>query len=294
MTPLLLTLLLSGAAQASEPMFEAGLGGGAVVPFGDDELRPAWLITVHTALWFDARIAVEGRLGLSGARARTTGRPYLAEYAQLSLVADLLPAQSQSRVHPLVHAGAGLLHVGQGADRLTGYGSLGAGLLVPLIGPVALRLDAGALVHGDGDDGLRASFDTGLSVVVRTRLSRDRDKDQLRDRLDGCPTEPEDLDGFEDLDGCPDDDNDEDGVPDVLDGCPTEPETPDGVEDFDGCPERDDDGDGILGKRDRCPNEPEDVDGIEDHDGCPEQCIALLPPEQGGDPTNFAGCPPDM
>lgn len=37
---------------------------------------------------------------------------------------------------------------------------------------------------------------------------------------DGCPNEPEDLDGFEDRDGCADPDNDADQIPDTRDLCP--------------------------------------------------------------------------
>ena len=40
---------------------------------------------------------------------------------------------------------------------------------------------------------------------------------------------PEDKDGFEDTDGCPDPDNDKDGIPDVSDKCVNEPETINGV-----------------------------------------------------------------
>ncbi len=35
---------------------------------------------------------------------------------------------------------------------------------------------------------------------------------------------PEDFDGFQDDDGCPDIDNDRDGIPDSLDQCPNEAE----------------------------------------------------------------------
>jgi outer membrane protein OmpA-like peptidoglycan-associated protein len=65
----------------------------------------------------------------------------------------------------------------------------------------------------------------------------DRDGDKIPDALDRCPDEPEDIDGFQDDDGCPDPDNDGDGVPDAQDRCPNEPETIDGVDDDDGCPE---------------------------------------------------------
>jgi outer membrane protein OmpA-like peptidoglycan-associated protein len=98
----------------------------------------------------------------------------------------------------------------------------------------------------------------------------DRDRDGVLDSLDGCPDLAEDMDGFEDADGCPDADNDKDGVPDAQDRCPLEPEDKDGFEDQDGCPDPDNDKDGVLDAQDRCPLEPEDKDGFEDQDGCPD------------------------
>ena len=65
----------------------------------------------------------------------------------------------------------------------------------------------------------------------------DRDGDGYKDDVDKCPDDPEDFDGFEDADGCPDPDNDKDGILDVDDKCPNNPEDRDGVEDEDGCPE---------------------------------------------------------
>jgi hypothetical protein len=56
----------------------------------------------------------------------------------------------------------------------------------------------------------------------------DRDHDGISDNDDRCPDAPEDCDGFEDGDGCPDDDNDNDGVPDWCDRCPTIPGGTDG------------------------------------------------------------------
>jgi outer membrane protein OmpA-like peptidoglycan-associated protein len=66
----------------------------------------------------------------------------------------------------------------------------------------------------------------------------DRDGDGIPDVVDRCPDEPEDKDGFEDKDGCPDPDNDQDKILDVNDKCPNEPETYNGTEDEDGCPEK--------------------------------------------------------
>lgn len=102
----------------------------------------------------------------------------------------------------------------------------------------------------------------------------DKDKDGVPNKTDACKTEPEDKDGFEDEDGCPDPDNDKDGIPDTSDAkCPDEPEDKDGFEDEDGCPDPDNDGDGVLDADDRCPDELENDDTP---DGCPTVSYDLL------------------
>ena len=91
-----------------------------------------------------------------------------------------------------------------------------------------------------------------------------------------APTIPEDLDQFEDENGCPDTDNDSDGILDVDDLCPNEPEDMDGFEDINGCPDPDNDADRIPDVDDTCPNEPETYNGKDDEDGCPDQGDVLL------------------
>jgi outer membrane protein OmpA-like peptidoglycan-associated protein len=103
----------------------------------------------------------------------------------------------------------------------------------------------------------------------------DNDGDGLLDGKDRCPDAAEDKDGFEDADGCPDLDDDQDGLPDATDKCPRQPETKNGYRDDDGCPDRnlhlvDEDKDGVMDDVDKCPKEPEDRDGFEDDDGCPD------------------------
>jgi outer membrane protein OmpA-like peptidoglycan-associated protein len=105
---------------------------------------------------------------------------------------------------------------------------------------------------------------------------RDTDHDTIFDPEDACVEEPEDMDGFEDADGCPDLDNDADRVRDADDGCPLVPEDRDGFEDGDGCPDPDNDGDEILDADDRCPLDAEIVNGVEDTDGCPDEGLIAL------------------
>ena len=133
----------------------------------------------------------------------------------------------------------------------------------------------------------------------------DADDDGVGDEEDECPHLPEDMDGFQDDDGCLDPDNDNDLIPDTddrcpneqaeefrdededgctdpirdgdgdgveddADACPRQAEDRDGHQDDDGCPDPDNDGDGVLDRVDRCPTEVEDRDGFRDHDGCPD------------------------
>lgn len=104
----------------------------------------------------------------------------------------------------------------------------------------------------------------------------DQDRDGVVDADDLCVAEAEDLDGHEDLDGCPDPDNDMDGVADENDLCPCDPEDFDGFEDGDGCPDNDNDGDGIADLCDACPDLAETFNGYEDEDGCPDSGIVTI------------------
>jgi outer membrane protein OmpA-like peptidoglycan-associated protein len=114
----------------------------------------------------------------------------------------------------------------------------------------------------------------------------DQDNDGMPDTLDQCPQFPEDKDGYQDEDGCPEYDNDGDHIPDSLDKCPDEPEDRDGFEDEEGCPDKDNDNDGIPDSLDRCPGIPEDRDGFEDSDGCPDYDNDL-----DGIPDSLDKCP---
>jgi outer membrane protein OmpA-like peptidoglycan-associated protein len=125
-----------------------------------------------------------------------------------------------------------------------------------------------------------------VSIGYAPRTLADRDKDGIPNAADACPEDPEDLDRFEDDDGCPEPDNDGDGIDDRDDDCPDDPEDVDGFQDADGCPERDNDRDRIPDTSDQCPNDPEDKDRWEDKDGCPD-------PDNDGDTLLDAvdGCP---
>jgi len=125
-------------------------------------------------------------------------------------------------------------------------------------------------------DDVAAAYSNDAFTTVLVGISfapfykNDPDNDGITGSSDLCPDEPEDYDGFQDEDGCPDLDNDGDGILDVNDKCPNDAEDIDGFQDEDGCPDLDNDGDGILDVNDKCPNDAEDIDGFQDEDGCPD------------------------
>ena len=167
--------------------------------------------------------------------------------AEISGGTQVFNAWKRESESPLDALGGVRLKLLGGALQLTAAG--GAGVL-PGYGSPQWRVRVGAAFVADGD--------------------RDRDGDGIENPVDDCIDIPEDKDGFEDKDGCPDKDNDRDGLLDPWDRCPDQAEDPDGFEDEDGCPDPDNDRDNIADGVDRCPIEPEDMDGFQDTDGCPE------------------------
>ena len=174
-----------------------------------------------------------------------------------------------------------MVDVFAGWDLLLDQGRLGVG---PTVGLIHVFQPNDELRPADANllfAGVHVMLDPSAAPV-----DDDRDKDGIKNSVDSCPDDPEDKDGFQDEDGCPDLDNDKDGIPDKTDQCANDPEDKDGFEDEDGCPDRDNDKDGILDKQDKCPNEAEDKDGFEDEDGCPE-----LDNDQDGVPDAQDQCP---
>lgn len=156
------------------------------------------------------------------------------------------------------------------------FSAVGAGVRWGMMEGWAVRAEYLVLLTTDDLDTAwdPAYPDLVMEFAVSRQVSfggNDRDGDGVVDRHDQCPLHPEDLDGWQDDDGCPEIDNDGDGIPDHLDSAPNAAEDYDGWQDFDGMPDPDNDGDGIFDWLDSCPDEPEDLDGYRDEDGCPEE-----------------------
>ena len=137
---------------------------------------------------------------------------------------------------------------------IIGDGYLGAGARFDTHKGFALRLDARVAVlpgvdPSTGDNKLAFEGDIGFGLELTVGRSRAEGRGRRRLRRPtrtgtassmpptSAPTRPEDKDGFEDGDGCPDIDNDGDHVLDIADKCPAEPETMNGFDDDDGCPD---------------------------------------------------------
>jgi len=154
----------------------------------------------------------------------------------------------------------------------------GLGLETFLTSGIALDLLGGihALTTKPNSDNVGLGDNNEASLEGRVTLSyyfgyfKDSDKDGIEDKNDADPKRPEDVDGFQDEDGAPDDDNDLDGIPDLRDKAPNEAEDKDGFQDEDGVPDPDNDNDGIADAVDKAPNQAEDVDGFQDTDGAPD------------------------
>jgi len=191
-------------------------------------------------------------------------------------------------VTPFVLIGGGMLGVNSSGPLGTDIDPalhVGGGVKIYINRWVMLRVDVRDVVsHKLGVDETFKSHNLeallGLSITLNRRNSPpprrpdqppvagpgDRDGDGILDRDDQCVDVPENINGYQDTDGCPEQDRDGDGYWDDQDSCPDEA----GV-DPDGCPVRDTDGDGILDDVDKCVSEPETQNGFQDEDGCPDE-----------------------
>jgi outer membrane protein OmpA-like peptidoglycan-associated protein len=329
-----LATLAAAPAFAGETAVELGANAGVFVFDSLDQVHTSWLATPRAGVWFNQMVGLEVDVGIAGGRTDVPGHSYFAIAPSLNFVADpLMKDRKKAPIRPLLSIGAGFLDkkiddkgelcAAYAHTRMEGFGSFGTGLIVPIVGPLSFRTDARILISGGPrtdmyKDPLVDFMWTG-GLDLRIAVVKDSDKDKLSDKVDQCPTDAEDVDQFEDTDGCPDPDNDADGIPDATDQCPNEGEDLDGFEDGNGCPDPDNDGDGVLDADDACALQsgpaatqgcPDaDGDGLADKDdecpgktgpieakGCPDtdgdglrdpddEC-----PEDAGSPAAF-GCP---
>jgi hypothetical protein len=224
---------------------------------------------------YDNTIGPQLTWGVAGAVKLTDRLSMIAEgYGRAGLPGfDLATSPLEAEGGLRIHAtGEVAIVLGGGAGLVSGIGSPEARLFVSIgYAPDVRDTDGDGVPNGRDRCPLVAEDRDGFEDDDGCP-DDDNDGDHRPDAVDQCPNAAEDIDGFEDDDGCPDLDNDKDGIADLDDKCPDEPE--DGKQPYpkDGCPagRRDSDGDGVPDATDKCPLEPEDMDGFEDGDGCPD------------------------
>jgi len=86
------------------------------------------------------------------------------------------------------------------------------------------------------DDAVGVPMFEGVVTLGWAPRAHDSDGDGVPDDVDQCPELPEDHDGIQDDDGCPEDDADSDGVLDVDDACPLVPGVASNERTRNGCP----------------------------------------------------------
>ena len=230
-----------------------------------DETSPE---SLRNSALFAGRVGV--MFGLLGAEAEvgvipTEPRGLLLDVTALTYRAHLVAQylKLDDKLIPFAFLGAGVIQTVDSQNEdivqrdkvVAPYLGIGAKYRTP--SDWGVRLDVRAMLVPKVDSGV--AFESEILLGVYKELGRPRlpvkrveppdedpDKDGIVGAADRCPLEAEDLDGFEDTDGCSERDNDQDGVPDAADRCALEPEDKDQFEDDDGCPDPDNEADGVL------------------------------------------------
>jgi outer membrane protein OmpA-like peptidoglycan-associated protein len=283
--------------ESGEP-FALGLQLTATLPTaGDQRFRGDDFLSFAPELLAEVRPGGGARVVLNvGARVRKNADDEATNITfgdeltfGLGFALPVFVAPADDRTHVDVHAqiyGSTAFADAFGRESTPLEGTVGAKLF-HASGVVAGLAGGMGFTRGLGSPDARVIAMLGYGrPVERVVEVSDRDADGIADEHDHCPDEPEDVDTFEDANGCPDPDNDSDGVLDGADACPMDAEDVDGFEDEDGCPDPDNDQDEVLDASDQCPLEAEDRDGFEDDDGCPD-------PDNDGDgvPDASDRCP---
>jgi len=268
----MLSLLLSSLfafADDDGVEWDFGVEGGWHQSFNEDAVGSSPLISLHATWQFADVWGLELKAGRSEAHVADPADGDIEAYDPRIELQYYFHDRS-ARVRPFLGLAGGMYAYWERNTVLADFGPSIEWNVAPILD---LRAGArfrfvGPTTEPDISGAAAAYVDAGLQI--HNARSRDMDHDGVLDKVDACPEVPEDMDSFEDTDGCPDADNDKDGLADATDTCPNEAEDMDGFQDTDGCPDLDNDGDGVADTADKCPNDAEDKDAFEDEDGCPD------------------------
>ena len=274
---IIVTTILCGSALAyAEPKIEIGaaIGGHAFSSNGelgvDDEMTqpgPVSNIAVGArgAYTVMPRLAVEAEALAIPTHDNDAGTSALAFGLRAHARFDIL----RGRLRPFVVGGVGIHMLKTSSTMMHGDADQayhwGGGVRYAINDALDLRVDARHLIVPDRTvDGATSDFELTAGVswhfganakparaavvaapvvpppapaIEAPPVNQDKDQDTIADTVDKCPEKAEDVDSFQDEDGCPELDNDNDGVGDDDDTCPNDPETKNGFKDDDGCPD---------------------------------------------------------
>ncbi|MFN0250419.1 MAG: OmpA family protein [Kofleriaceae bacterium] len=251
--------------------------------------RNSALFGLRLGAFFGDMIGIEAEVGVIPSESRSLVFDIWNVTYRAHLVAQFRAKDPAMKLVPFVLVGGGAMSVVDSAntdvidedtDEIL-YAGIGAKYRVD--NGWGLRADARILFPPSSEDeGITQDFELLLSiykefgrkkvekVIEPPPVDDDPDQDGVVGAADECPNDPEDKDGFQDENGCPEADNDGDGIADADDKCQMEPEDKDSFADDDGCPDPDNDNDGVPDAADKCTNEAEDKDSFQDEDGCPD------------------------
>lgn len=298
-------------SHADEGAFLIGVGGGVLVTDPLEVIDTTWTINPRIGYEFVENGIAELDLAISMGDTRGQSVSYLALTPTLNfrgILIDQLPIRDDqgmtvgrrvSPIQPFLSLGAGVIYKNVSDPSALAFPipnpdvdfvvKAGPGVQFPLGRSLMLRTDYKIVTSfgterfaGHGDTMVNWEWTAGIDLVLGG--GKDTDDDGITDNLDQCISDPEDLDNFQDDDGCPDTDNDQDGISDVQDECPNDAEDMDGFEDDDGCPDLDNDDDGILDADDVCPVDA----GMASARGCPDADEDGIT-DAGDDCPNLAG-----
>jgi hypothetical protein len=212
------------------------------IPTGNREFFQGENFRIEPRLIFDTAAGPMFRASLNVGflfrEEQTIGNLQVGNALTFGFGADLAPSE-QFHVVPELVGEAALLGDEVSSEEVPLEARLG--FKIYPVDILLIQLGGGVgVVEGYGTPDARVFFGLHLSPAYG-----DRDGDGIYDNEDSCPDDPEDFDGFEDVEGCPDPDNDQDQILDVDDECPNDPEDYDKFEDEDGCPDPDNDQDTI-------------------------------------------------
>jgi outer membrane protein OmpA-like peptidoglycan-associated protein len=215
-----------------------------------DSLKNAPVLGARVLYGFTSLLGAEAELAFLSTSARQGGAAVYALGYRVHAMAEF--GKSGARVRPFVLlGGAGMTALSTDiaqVDNATHFMFQGgAGAAFRIGDDWGVRVDARLFLPPSSDGpvaldfelsaGLYLSLGTTKDIMKAVGSISDRDGDGLVDNDDQCPDDPEDFDGFQDSDGCPEPDNDGDGIADIHDRCPNEAETVNNFDDHDGCPD---------------------------------------------------------